>query len=281
MSKSSLRIVSFNILGSHSAPPHEWERRCPLVAALWNRLAPDIVGLQEVRAHQRADLQKLLPDYDFFGLSRSHPGDEGDEQCAIAVRRERFDCRDSGHFWLSETPEIPASRSWNTVLPRMVTHMKLQERASGALLAIFNTHFDNLSSPARLHSAALLRARLQEIERQSPQLSIFVTGDFNEDASPAQSPSKDSAYQVLTASGDRCPGLRDAWLESSPGDKSGGTFHDFKPQNGPRLDWILCNSVPQIESARVVCDEPESLVASDHFGVTASFSLPCTSPRAS
>ncbi len=272
MPRSSIQVLSFNILGSHSGPPHEWARRCPLVASLVTRSAPDIVGLQEARAHQITDLLALLPAYDAFGLSRSHPADDGDEQCAILVHRERFDVVQSGHFWLSQTPEIPASRSWETSLPRMVTHVRLHEKESGAETMVFNTHFDHKSAMAREQSALLLRARLEDLARNEPRLPIILTGDFNEAAPLSESEPGDAAYRVLTSPRASWPGLHDAHLSAPQNSVTGGTFHGFGPQISARIDWILCCSGLQIESAKVLSDEPESRHASDHFGVTARFS---------
>jgi len=36
-------------------------------------------------------------------------------------KTERFELVDSGHYWLSETPEVAGSKSWDSSLPRMVS----------------------------------------------------------------------------------------------------------------------------------------------------------------
>ena len=64
---------------------------------------------------------------------------------ALYYKKDRFALLAEGHFWLSETPETPGSKSWDSSLPRMVTWVKLQDRQqpSSKPILFLNTHFDH------------------------------------------------------------------------------------------------------------------------------------------
>ena len=80
------------------------------------------------------------PGYDVFGMdvARFGPyasndryagrddGKEKGEMMALYYKRDRFEKLDSGHFWLSETPDVPGSKSWGAWSTRMCTWVKLQ-----------------------------------------------------------------------------------------------------------------------------------------------------------
>ena len=49
--------------------------------------------------------------YEVLGVGRDD-GQEKGEMTALYFKRERFQKLESGHFWLSETPDIPGSKNW-------------------------------------------------------------------------------------------------------------------------------------------------------------------------
>jgi endonuclease/exonuclease/phosphatase family metal-dependent hydrolase len=89
----------------------------------------DLIGLQEATAGQIDDL--LTEDWAYVGAGRDD-GKRGGEASCIFYRKARFAVRGSGTFWLSETPDTPGSKAWNTACPRVCTWARLADLKNGA-----------------------------------------------------------------------------------------------------------------------------------------------------
>ena len=99
----------------------------------------DLLGMQEVLAHQLNDLKERLPEYRAIGAGRED-GKEKGEYSAIMYRADRFEAIDSGWFWLSETPEVAGSKGWDGACERMATWAILKEKKTGREFFFINTH---------------------------------------------------------------------------------------------------------------------------------------------
>ena len=163
----------------------------------------DVVGLQEALRGQITDLEAALPQFGWFGSGRV--ADRGGEHSAVLFRKDRLEVLAESTFWLSETPAVAGSRSWDAALPRIVTWAKLRDRRDGTAFHLFNTHFDHLGEAARRESARLLLRKIAEIA--GPDGPVLVTGDFN--TTPDSEP-----YRILTA-GRRPGGLPASSTRSS------------------------------------------------------------------
>ena len=104
-------------------------------------------GLQEALKGQIDDLQALLPDYAWLGVGREDGMEQG-EFAPIFYRRDRLDTLRWGTFWLSETPDIPGSRSWDAALERIATWTVLRDRQTSEEFLAVNTHFDHRGAEA-------------------------------------------------------------------------------------------------------------------------------------
>lgn len=262
---SDVRVMSFNIrYGTANDGDNHWDKRKEFLIETIKAFDPDLLGTQETLGFQRDYLAKQLPQYDVLGVGRDDGGERG-EMTALYYKRARFEKLDGGHFWLSETPDRPGSKSWDTSLTRMVTWVKLRDRLhpKAKPLAFFNTHFDHRGELARLESARLLRRRVTEL---SKTCSIVVTGDFNtgEDSEP---------YKALFNAGDdRQPLLRDTYRIAHPlHAENEGTFSGFKADatTGPRIDWIAVTKEWQVVQAAINRTARQGHTPSDHFAMTA------------
>ena len=74
-------------------------------------------------------------------------------------KKGRFRVADAGTFWFSDTPEVPASKSWGNNITRICTWARLIDR-DGRGFYHFNLHLDHESQPSRDRSTALLRQRI-------------------------------------------------------------------------------------------------------------------------
>ncbi len=185
---------------------------------------------------------------------------------AIYIRKDRFEIRQSGHFWLSETPDIAGSKSWDAALPRMVTWAELSDRQAGSAppLLWMNTHFDHIGVEARKQAARLLRTRVQAASGKA----VVVTGDFN-------SQEGSEPWNALFGPLDGQPSpLRDSF-RAIPKERQRfenvGTFSGFKAANraGGRIDWIGVTSHFDVKSSDIDYTERNGRTPSDHFPVTA------------
>lgn len=258
-----LRVMSFNVrYGTANDGENHWDKRKDFLVETVRQFNPDLLGTQETLRFQRDYLAEKLSGYEAVGIGRDH-GDQRGEMTAVLFRKERFEKLAEGHFWLSETPDVPGSKSWDTSLTRMVTWLKLKDRKSDppAELFFFNTHFDHRGQQARQESARLIRRKIAELAGQTPTI---LTGDFN--AGEASPP-----YQALFIE-DGPVKLRDTFRLAHPQrTKDEGTFSSFKANEiqGDRIDWIAVTTGWTVTSAEIDRTERDGHTPSDHFPVTA------------
>jgi len=173
---SDLRVMSFNIrFGSANDGPNAWPNRRDLLFETIRKFSPDLLGTQETLGFQRDDLAAALPGYDVLAAGRDD-GHEKGEMMALFYRKDRFEKLAGGHFWLSETPDQPGSKSWDSSLPRMVTWVKLRDKKEPGTkpIAFFNTHFDHRGVKARAESARVIQSQIQSFAKDC---RVILTGD--------------------------------------------------------------------------------------------------------
>lgn len=267
---SAVRVMSFNIrYGTAQDGPNHWQKRREFLTDTVRAFNPDLLGTQETLAFQRDFLAQQLPGFAAWGAGRDDGADQG-EMSALFYRTERFERTGGGHFWLSETPEKPGSKSWDGSLPRMVSWVKLRDRRApeGPSLLFLNTHFDHKGAEARLQAARLLRGRIGELGQGC---RVILTGDFNaSDDSPP--------YAALFGrAGDADSPVLDAFRLAHPQRGSDeGTFNGFQPgaTSGARIDWIGVSRDWRVTEVRIDRTMRDGRTPSDHFPVCAILSPP-------
>ena len=259
-----LTVMTFNVRFDNPADgENRWEARIPIVRTYMEEAAPDIVGMQEVLVNQIEDLLDIMPGYAYVGTGRDD-GRTGGEYSPIYYREDRFNLRDHGQFWLSETPEVPGSRSWDAAITRIVTWAALEDRQSGKTIYAFNTHFDHRGVQARLNSIELMAERITEIAGDKP---VITVGDFN-----IRKESDDYKFMVSTFA-DR-NGLTNAELISeAPVTGAESTFNGFRTDIEPRvIDFIFVDGNFSVSSYRVDEVMENGIFISDHWPVVAEVS---------
>lgn len=260
-----VRVMSFNIrYGTANDGENHWSKRKDFLVETIKTFNPDLLGTQETLGFQRDYLAEQLSGYEALGVGRDD-GKEAGEMTALYFKRGRFEKLDGGHFWLSETPDKPGSKSWDTSLTRMVSWVKLRDRLQPKAkpLMFFNTHFDHRGEQARVESAKLIRRKVEEAAKTC---RVIVTGDFNagEDSQPYQ------AFFGLNE-GRKSP-LRDAYRLTHPARAANeGTFSSFKADqtSGPRIDWIGISSEWKVVQADIDRTQRDGRTPSDHFAMIA------------
>lgn len=260
-----LRVMSFNLrYGKANDGDNRWEKRDWLVAKTVKAFDPDLLGTQETLKFQAEFLEQQLEGYTYFGRSRMKTPNE---HCGIFFRTNRFTQLAGGHFWLSETPSVPESKSWDSALPRMATWVLLHDKSnetSGPILFL-NTHFDHKGVQAREKSAGLTAQQVNKLQAIAADATVVVTGDFN-------TPEGSAPYRALVADNDM---LTDTYRVAHPDRASQeGTFNGFiGKSDGPRIDWILTSAGLSVDSADIDRSSESGRYPSDHFPVTAVLSI--------
>lgn len=261
----SIVVMSFNLrFGSANDGDNRWENRTELVRKAVEKNAPDLLGTQETLPFQAEFLSESFPEYQRIGRSRE-PENPNGEQCTLYFRPDRFDLLASGHFWLSETPDQPGSRSWDSSLPRMATWARLWDRKTRKPILMVNTHFDHRGEVAREKSAALLRERTAQLAQGA---SVVITGDFNcgTDSPPHQQLVNHPQGEVT---------LQDTYLTLHQESESpAGTFNGFQGRrDGARIDWVVVSEDWKVVRSEIEDYQENNRYPSDHFPVVAEIKV--------
>lgn len=261
-----LRVMSFNVrLSAAKDGDNAWPKRTELFFATIAAYGPDLIGFQEVLADQHDAITARLTDYGFSGVARDDGKRKGEWSC-VAYRKARFTLVDSGTFWLSETPEIPGSKSWDAALTRICSWVRLRETATGKEFVYANTHFDHVGKIARAEASKVISQRVSVIAAGIPAL---LTGDFNINED-------NPAYRVFVQP--TTPGAI-RWIDSfrslhpqrSPDEAS---FHGFKGGiQGSRIDFVFHTDHWVATAAAIDRTSKDGRYPSDHYPVTATVRL--------
>lgn len=239
----ALKVASYNIRYDNKGDRdngNAWENRLPVITSLIQYNDFDILGCQEVLAHQFEDLKQQLPAYTFIGVGRDD-GKLAGEFAPIVFKSDRFSLLDSGVMWLSETPHMP-SKGWDAALPRICTWARLEDKASGKRLWFFNLHLDHVGLQAREESCKLVLQRMRNVVGND---DVLWTGDFNVDQ-------RNSIYQIIQGS----DYVVDAYEQAALRYAHNGTFNAFDPNlwTDSRIDHIFVSKTISVQKYAVLLD---------------------------
>ncbi len=261
-----LRVMSFNVRNSNSRDGEDaWPKRTEFFFATITAYGPDLIGFQEVLADQHDAITARLSDYAFSGVARDDGKRKG-EWSNIGYRKARFTLVTEGNFWLSETPEVPGSKSWDASLTRICSWVRLRETATGKEFVYANTHFDHIGKIARQEASKVISQRVSTIAAGVPAL---LTGDLNINE-------ENPAYSVFV--NPNTPGAI-RWIDSfremhpvrGPDEAS---FHGFKGgTKGSRIDFIFHTDHWIATAAAIDRTSKDGRYPSDHYPVTATVRL--------
>lgn len=268
----ALRVMTFNIrYGTADDGENAWEKRRDFLVEVIRKFDPDLLGTQEVLAAQADFLAEKLSDYALVGVGRDD-GKRRGELSAVFYKTARFEALHSGTFWLSETPDVPGSKSWDSSLPRIATWVKLRDRSAGGReLCFLNTHWDHRGNRARVEAAKIIRRWIAE---HAAALPTIVTGDLNVS-------SEHEGYRTLVAETPDGPQLRDAYRLVHPRiEPDEATFHNFSgKRQGRRIDFVLGTAECRVTAADIERASRDGRYPSDHFPVTAVLELAPAAPK--
>lgn len=263
--KEDINVMTFNIrTDTGKDGDNGWEFRRDRAANAVKFYDADLVGMQEVRHNQLEDFIERLPGYSYVGVGRKD-GKTGGEYCPVWYRTDRFTRLDSGNFWLSETPDVPGSKGWDTSYERIASWVKLKDNNTGKTFVFMNTHLDHKGPIARKEGARLLLTKIAEIAGNLP---VMLTGDFN-------AVETDEPIQVILNSGDGLA-LTDSHKVSKLVYGPNWTWHNFGRTPLERrtlIDYVFIKGPVTVNRYGVLAETEGTAFLSDHAPILVNLSI--------
>lgn len=260
-----LNVMTFNIrYNTKNDSLNAWPYRKDNAASQIQFHNVHILGVQEALHEQMMDLSKSLSRYKYAGVGRDDGQTKG-EYSAIFYDTSRLKIMESSTFWLSLTPEVAGSKSWDAAITRIVTWAKFRDAATKKTFFVFNTHFDHIGKEARRESARLLKQKVKDIAGKNP---VIITGDFN-------SMPSDDPIRILVDENDTDRFIDSKAISATPHYGPLGTFNGFasKERDNEPIDFIFLKGNWKVRQHATLSETWQGRFSSDHFPVFAKISF--------
>lgn len=233
-----------------------WVHRKDLCADVIRSQSADVLCFQEMWGEQYADLLAAFPGWRTRAMV-DLPGGRRPMN-AIFYRADRFTGISAGGYWLSETPHVPGSKSWDSACERLANWICLKDRETGVEFRVVNTHLDHIGQTARENQARLLVEDAAAYPAGYPQI---LTGDMNCDY-------RNPAIAILKAGR-----WQDTYALTHGTENPGHTYHAFKGSafrsDCGKMDWVFVRGAVKTLGAGIVMDSKNGRFPSDHYFVSA------------
>lgn len=231
-----------------------WFYRADLIFKNIEKSKPDILCFQEVTKMHYDYIKSSLEGYD--NVIQYRTNSPFAEACPVFYSKERFELKDKGSFWLSETPEV-MSKDWHSACYRICSYVILKEKKSGKDLVVFNTHLDHVSDEARINGINVVLEKI----KQFGGLPSIITGDFNADE-------KSETYKAVTKN------FLDAKYQTEKTMKS-ATYQGYgKELDRENIDYFMISkSGITVNEYKVITKRYDGVYPSDHFPIELKFTL--------
>lgn len=250
-----MKITTSNIrFDNPNDGDHDWNHRKDCLTHILLKNSPDIIATQEGRRPQLMEFESLLK----FNMIRSHREWIEERMYPTLYTGNKINIFASGDIWLSETPHIAGSSSFESAFPRLCTWAK--GNFDGHDFMIVNAHLDHVKDSTRENQINVL---IQEIKKMVGSLPLIICGDFNSDP-------QSSVYNSLINSE---LNLYDPWTKLNLPEMSSHHKFDGDTKTGTRIDWILLSNQLNAKSIRINTECCDSTYPSDHFPVEIELSF--------
>ena len=255
-SSGTINIMSVNVRtwSPTDTGKKSWFYRSDLIVKNIASVEPDIIGFQEVtRMHYRF-LTNALKGYD--NILQYRDNSKLSEGCPVFYNTSRFDLKDKGSFWLSETPD-KMSKDWGAACYRICSYVILTDKTTDKDLVVFNTHLDHVSDEARING---IKVVLEKIKKFGALPSIIM-GDFNADESS-------STYKAATEM------FLDAKYQTVNTQK-GCTYQAFgKALDRENIDYFMISKTGiKVSEYRIIDTTYDGVYPSDHFSIAVKITI--------
>jgi endonuclease/exonuclease/phosphatase family metal-dependent hydrolase len=269
----NLNIMSFNIRrGTAKDGRNHWIFRSSRVNEVLSLYRADVLGLQEALDFQISEIRTMLPGYEMVGAGNLG-GSKGLHN-AIFYDAGRFVPSAEGTFWFSDTPEVPGSRGWGNIIPRVCTWARFVEKESEQAFYFYNIHLDHLSLRSRKKSVVSLTSHIHTRPTPDP---FVLTGDFNarERSSPIQYLKGKRLLNMRKQGNLSNPEpVMDTFRVRYPNHRHVATFHGFRRFFFRlRLDYIFVSPSVTVQDAKIIQLRWKKCYPSDHFPLVSHINL--------
>ena len=155
---TELKIATYNLRRSGSLPHDRWENRAGRCLEVLAAEKFDIFGSQETQTFHI----KTITGAGYKAIGEVRDENPNSEYSAIFYNPETLELKEHKTFWLSETPDVPYSRSWETACTRICTWGIFKHKESGKVFAFVNTHLDHRSLMAKNNGMKLILKKLSQ-----------------------------------------------------------------------------------------------------------------------
>jgi endonuclease/exonuclease/phosphatase family metal-dependent hydrolase len=271
-SASTINILSCNIrvdLPDDEKVGNGWRTRKQSCIHIIRQQKADVIGFQEVLANQFDDLKDGLSDYQGIGfdgpeMDKYKEGYHGIAKNPIFFSKKRFELLTAGGYWLSETPLVAGSISWESARARNAFWVRLRDKKTGKQFRVINLHLDHVKDEAKLKQIKLV---LEESAQYQDDLIQIMTGDFN------SGPDSKVILEVLNSD------WKDSFNTLLPDGKMEGTTHGFKPfdkeraKRAKKIDYIFMKGPVTALNSIIIKDSFNNVFPSDHYFLSATLKI--------
>ncbi|SFC98881.1 endonuclease/exonuclease/phosphatase family protein [Algibacter pectinivorans] len=256
----NLSVMTYNIrLDVATDGENAWNNRSQFLSSQILFYSPDILGVQEARPNQMADLKSALLDYKAFGIGRD--GGEKGEFSSVFYNSKKVKVEYQNTFWLSNTPN-KVSKGWDAAYPRICTYGLFTTLSNNQKIWVFNTHLDHKGEEAQKQGMQLILNKIEELNTQN--YPVIIMGDFNVE------PNSDLINNLKHS-------MQDSKEIAKVTFGPNGTFNGFKFADPVtrRIDYIMLskNSGIRVEKYGVLSSNVNLKYPSDHFPVYVQLNL--------
>lgn len=258
-------------------------------ATISEMLCHDVCILTEANKRMIGELAKEMGDMEFVGAAsmigkRWEDITEKDyvgELVVVAFSKKRFGFVGIETRWLSETPEVVGSKSWdNGRYPRVVVRVRLEDRWNSRMVSVFGTHYDDQGREARRQSVEIETRFIKDTLVQWPDEIVVAGGDRNwypdaggeEDMERYAAAVAEVGVKYVRSAGAPHKGLETTWIGYE-----GDPFRAPRDEDGvPEArvyDALFSNAARVLETSSVPVVMDNGLLASDHTLVRAALEL--------
>lgn len=247
---AGLHIVSFNIRAHNDADGNSIKERAPRLHSLIEPIEPDIIGFQEFSPMWEKPIDEYFGEkYEMFLKYRNEAVDL--EACPILWRKDKFECVDTGYFWLSDTPEEP-SFGWDALYNcfRMCEYVILKDLDTDKQFVVMNTHL-GFGDEEQIKSVELIH----EYSKKISEYPTIILGDFNMIPSSAGYKRMSELFTDVNA--------------ATAKDMS-QTYHGYKPEEHKEehIDYCFISEGIKPMNQEIINDLVDGKYASDHYGLS-------------
>jgi len=267
---NELKVLTCNIrvdLPEDAQVGNGWGARKEACIHIIKKQKADVIGFQEVLVNQFQDLKDGLTSY--FGIGFDGPemdkfkeGYHGIAKNPIFFSKNRFELLTAGGYWLSDTPLIAGSISWESGRARNAFWVRLRDKISGKQFRVINLHLDHVKDEAKLEQIKLV---LSESAQYQDDFIQFMIGDFN------SAPNSKVVSNILSS------GWNESYTSKDPNGKIEGTTNGFKPHDQERyarakkIDYIFTKGPITTLDSNIIKDNFKGIYPSDHYFLEATF----------